>query len=346
MSSTKHHPASAARRREQQRQERQQRLHIEQKQRSRTRGRNTRRSRGHSPWPMIGIVVLLVVIVVGIFLFLSRQQQASTESATAAVWKTITSPASQTLAAVANGSADNNVKQTFYQGKNKPPILKGPHGKPQIFYLGAEFCPYCAGQRWGVIVALSRFGTFSNVSPIISSESSVPSYSFHGSTYTSQYVDFVPVEVQDNQGQPLEKLTSQQEQIVNKYDAPPYTQPHNPGASPFPFMSLGNQIVVAGGTVDASLLTGHSHADIATQLKDPGSNIAKSVLGVANYLTTSICSLTNNLPAKICNAAPIPQLHVSLSRLAPKVLGPGRDQQLALITTLPEMVTSRRKLLS
>ena len=33
-------------------------------------------------------------------------------------------------------------------------------GKPEMLYIGAEYCPYCAAERWAMIVALSRFGTF------------------------------------------------------------------------------------------------------------------------------------------------------------------------------------------
>ena len=33
-------------------------------------------------------------------------------------------------------------------------------GKPKVLYIGAEYCPYCAAQRWALAVALSRFGTF------------------------------------------------------------------------------------------------------------------------------------------------------------------------------------------
>ena len=41
-------------------------------------------------------------------------------------------------------------------------------GKPGIFYYGAEYCPYCAAERWPVVVALSRFGTWSNLQQTIS----------------------------------------------------------------------------------------------------------------------------------------------------------------------------------
>ena len=40
--------------------------------------------------------------------------------------------------------------------------------RPVVFFYGAEFAPYAAAQRWPVIVALSRFGTFGAVGLITS----------------------------------------------------------------------------------------------------------------------------------------------------------------------------------
>ena len=47
-------------------------------------------------------------------------------------------------------------------GYNPKPIttIKGASltsdGKPQMLYIGAEFCPYCAAMRWSMAVALSK----------------------------------------------------------------------------------------------------------------------------------------------------------------------------------------------
>ena len=75
-------------------------------------------------------------------------------------------------------------------------------GKPQIFYDGAEYCPFCAAARWGMVVALSRFGTFSGLKTIHSSTTdnpaNIPTWSFHGATYTSKYITFTPVEETSN----------------------------------------------------------------------------------------------------------------------------------------------------
>ena len=55
-----------------------------------------------------------------------------------------------------------------------PQAVEGPAGAdrrparaaqklPEVLYLGAEYCPYCAAQRWTTIIALSRFGTWSGL---------------------------------------------------------------------------------------------------------------------------------------------------------------------------------------
>ena len=36
-------------------------------------------------------------------------------------------------------------------------------GKPGVLYIGAEYCPFCATERWAMVNALGRFGTFSGL---------------------------------------------------------------------------------------------------------------------------------------------------------------------------------------
>ena len=33
-------------------------------------------------------------------------------------------------------------------------------GKPAVVFIGAEYCPYCASERWPMFMALSKFCTF------------------------------------------------------------------------------------------------------------------------------------------------------------------------------------------
>ena len=71
-------------------------------------------------------------------------------------------------------------------------------GKPEVLYMGGEYCPYCAAERWALAAALSRFGTLSGLSLIRSSPTDVyantPTLSFAKASYTSKYLAFVPVE--------------------------------------------------------------------------------------------------------------------------------------------------------
>ncbi len=295
---------SAAQRREQVRQQRQQDTQKAQVQARNRKSRKRLASQG--PWLLVVGIVAMVAVVVGIFIYLSKQP-ASGPPSTAAVLNTITHIDSSVLAKVGTGSATNSMKPV----KGGTP-LTGPTGKPEVFYVGADYCPFCAAQRWPLIVALSRFGTFSNVSVNTSGEDSIPTFTFHNSTYKSQYVDFVPLEIQDNQGKPLENPTAAQQQLISTYDAPPYVSANNTGA--IPFIDIANQQVSLGAYYSPAPLIGRTWDDIASQVKDPNTDISKGVLGAANYLTAAICVATQNQPASVCAADPIPQIEKSLPK--------------------------------
>ncbi len=320
---------SAAQRREQVRQQRRQDGQKAQVQARNKKSRKRQASRG--PWLLVGGIVVMVAVVVGIFIYLSKQP-ASGPPPTNAVLNTITHIDPTVLAKVGTGSATNLMKPV----PNGPP-LTGPTGKPEVFYAGGEYCPFCAAQRWALIVSLSRFGTFNNVTAITSEESSIPTFTFHNSTYKSQYIDFVPLELQDNQTnpQPLETPTPAQQQLISTYDAPPYTSTQSAGS--IPFIDIANQQVSSGAYYSPDLLVGHTWDDIASQIKDPSTDISKNVLGAANYMTAAICVATQNQPANVCTADPIPQIEKSL----PKALH-ADGGQLASVGGQFEMVTRRQ----
>lgn len=181
-------------------------------------------------------------------------------------------------------------------------------GKPLVLYVGAEFCPYCASQRWAVVVALSRFGTFSNLGLTHSASDDVfantHTLTFHGSTYTSEYLVFQGVEtasnVPDGNGYAaLESLTAQQAQIMQTLNVAPYVSEEGT----IPFMAIGNKYVVAGSSYNPEYIQDKSATEIATALSDPSSSIALAILGTANALTTAICALTGGQPGEVCNSS-------------------------------------------
>lgn len=274
-------------------------------------------------WLVIGAIVLVVAVVVGIFVYLSNQQTTvSTQQATAA-FKTLSSIDPQTFSAIGAG----NVK-TGYLHPVQTSVFKGDDGKPEVLYVGGEYCPFCAVQRWAMIAAFSRFGTLSQLTPITSSEENIPTFTFEGYKYSSQYIDLVAKETAgQSQTTPLDSLTPQEQQIVSTYDTAQYMgQNANPGA--IPFISIANQYVSAGSYYDPATLQGQSYQQIEQQLKDPNSNVAQAVVGSANYLTAAICKVTNNQPANVCTVNPIPDLENSLTQPAQATSG---APQLALV---------------
>ncbi|MGH3149572.1 MAG: DUF929 family protein, partial [Streptosporangiaceae bacterium] len=198
----------------------------------------------------------------------------------------------------------------------KPTSIKGTaltaNGKPEMLYIGAEFCPYCAAERWAMIVALSRFGTFTGLSTVHSAvangagtaepDPDTPTFTFVHAKYTSKYLTFTPVEETTNIPDtttgtytPLQTPTAAQQALVTKYAG---------AQGSIPFIDFGNKYMIEGASYDPGTLGQGkiSWATIASDLHNPNSSVAKAVLGVANYITAAICGITGNQPASACTS--------------------------------------------
>ena len=191
------------------------------------------------------------------------------------------------------------------------PLVSG--ALPRVAYIGAEYCPFCAGERWAVVVALSRFGTFSGLGASYSSLTDTfpgtKTFSFHGSSFQSQYVAFTGIETETNTPAPgggyttLDTLSPEERQILQQFDKAPYSS--NDGA--IPFLDIANKYVLAGAGVSPQLLEGLSMAQIAQRLQDPSDPIAQAVIGHANLLTAAICKATGGQPGEVCSSAAVTQ---------------------------------------
>ncbi len=259
---------------------------------------------------VIGSVVAVVAIVVAFIVVKGVSGGSSGTSSLpqgAALSKIVTNatnvPAA-TLATIGKGTVQTT--PTVLTGQ--PALTK--NGKPEIVYIGAEYCPYCAAERWPAVVALSRFGTFSNLNVTHSDTAdaypSTKTLTFHGSTYTSKYIVFSPVEQTDPNKKTLETTTAQENALIAKYDSPPYVPSASQGA--IPFLDFGNKYLISGASYTPQILQGKSWAQISAALSDPSSPIAKAVGGTANYMTAAICKLTNNQPGNVCTAPSITAL--------------------------------------
>jgi hypothetical protein len=249
----------------------------------------------------VGSVAAVLAVVVAFVVIKAFAGPASagsnTATANASVVANLTSVPASTLKAVGKGSA------LTYNAKPLIPIT-GPalteNGKPEVLYIGAEYCPYCGTERWAMAEALSRFGTFSGLRFIHSSASDVypstPTLTFYKATYTSKYVTFTPVEETTVSKQPLQTPTAAQEALVTKYDVPPNTTENGS----IPFVDFGNKFMLSGDQYNPQLLQGKTWAQVAAALQDPSNPIAQGADGAANTFAAAICKLTNNMPATAC----------------------------------------------
>jgi len=265
----------------------------------------------------IGSILGVVVIVVA-FLFFKALDKGGSSSASAgvhgtalpaSVLKDISSVPSSTLDSIGSGGAYAKTVSPV----SAPPLKSG--GKPEVLYMGGEYCPYCATERWAMAQALSRFGTFSGLHGIHSSSTDVypstPTLTFYGSHYTSKYLTFTPVETAGlTDGSTLQTPTSAQSKLFSKYDYPPYISASEQGA--IPFIDLGGKYLIHGAQYNPQVLAGKTWAEVAAALSDKSTAIAQGADGAANILTATICKLTSNQPSSVCSSATITSLQGKL----------------------------------
>ena len=254
------------------------------------------------------IVCAIAVVVAGGLIAAVVAGSSSSSGSTAPV---LTVPTGDAAAAVATAvtSVPSAVTDQVAVGAvtGFPTALKGDAltdgGKPALLYIGAEYCPYCAGERWAMVNALARFGTFTGLALTHSSSSDVfPStqtFTFRNAKYSSRYISFSSLELSTNESdgnggyKALQTPTAQQLQIWSTAD---------PGRT-YPFLDIGGRYLVSGASYNVSVLQGKDATMIAGLLSDPTTPVAKGVLGTANVLTAAICAQTGNQPAAVCNAA-------------------------------------------
>jgi hypothetical protein len=186
-----------------------------------------------------------------------------------------------------------------------------------------------------MVAALNRFGHFTGLKQITSSSTdtvaSIPTLSFLGSKYTSNYVAFTPYEEQDIAGKPLVTVPANLMKLYTTYDASATGAGtrFDGGNGGIPFVDIANQYISAGapssfGPVQAALQNnGLPQVQIAAAIKDPSSPVgttmgAKYIVAEANYMSAAICNTNGNKPASVCSSPGVTAAKTALSH-APKV---------------------------
>ncbi len=263
---------------------------------------------------LVTVIVVAAAVLVAVSFISNGKASSPTRSA---VGQFVLPPGVQsaveavpTAKLVAAALSKNNYAAPLQALPAKNEILTSA-GKPEIVYIGADSCPFCAGERWALVMALSKFGTFSKLmgttSSAVDTNPSTPTFSFYGSNYSSQHISFVPVETTTNRYdpsigsyQPLQQPSAFERSLYSKWDRPPYTSQ----AGGIPFVYLAGRYLLTGGQYDASKIAGWQMlraADYITAGNNPTSLGAEAAAG---HLIGEICSLTHDQPARVCSGVP------------------------------------------
>lgn len=201
----------------------------------------------------------------------------------------------------------------------QPPLTS--QGRPEVLAIGAEYCPFCAAERWPLVVALARFGRFTVLHDATSATQSVfpgtPTFSFADVRYTSPYLTFGGVELYSDQiGADgtfirIATLTPSQSALVARYAGTGGSAADGTA----PFVDIGGRLVTTTSAFSPALLAGQSQSQIAGDVAKPavsapatGTGTApepptgQAIVAAANQLSAGICAITGQRPASVCRS--------------------------------------------
>lgn len=209
----------------------------------------------------------------------------------------------------ASSGADASTALSAVQRVSGTPLVEA--GKPVLFFMGGQFCPFCAADRWAFVKATSRFGTWTNLRPLqsqggVDGFDSLPTYNLVGARYHSDLISLRHKEVADVSGNKLESLDSRESGLVNAYDAG--------GSIPFTVAGGSSGQYTVGLAFSPGLLKGQSFGQLRRAVASNANTPTVKAIGAeADAMTALLCKLTGGKPAATCSAANIAALEQQLA---------------------------------
>jgi hypothetical protein len=247
--------------------------------------------------PGAAVVAVLAVVGALVGVSLSAAQPAPRESrAASVVVQQATAVPLGVLTRASTGQAATPLQRV---AAPSPPLTID--GKPAIVFVSEESCPFCAAERWPLVVALSHFGTWSNLGSTRSSATDVypntATFSFRAAHFRSAEITLRTTELADNVGRPLQPETPLDAKLISAYDVPPFVNSADQSGA-VPFLDIANHYILAGAQYNPQILAGLSAAQIASQLRNPSSPVAQAIDGSARTIVTAIEQVLHDQTAR------------------------------------------------
>jgi hypothetical protein len=170
---------------------------------------------------------------------------------------------------------------------------------PIVLFVGAEFNSFSAAERWPLIVALSRFGTFRTLYDVQSSSidfaPNTPTFSFYGVSYRSPYLELrayeVASDVLSHGGyRPLMVVPPRFANVERQLGR----------RASYPFVDVANVALAREAALSPITFVAVSRDQVAAALSDPSNPVTQSIVASANYLTATICLADGERPGAVC----------------------------------------------
>lgn len=254
---------------------------------------------------ILTVVIIAVSLAVGIYFVSTAGQGSKLDSYDGQIVSSSDMASLVQASGQPYGPAAPTAWQNALQRYGGTPFVSA--GKPTVVYVGGEFCPYCAVERWALIIALMRFGSFTGLEYMNSAPNDVgagdyATFTFVGSSYSSQYISFRPYEASDRSEHALQTVPSNYSAV--------WQSKANGGV---PFVDFGNTyLLLSSLPTDPTTLTGKNWTSIITGVSTSDA-AGVQIREAANLFTAVVCKLTQDAPTSVCSASPISTQSSSIS---------------------------------
>jgi len=262
---------------------------------------------------IIGIVAVVAISLgVGFYLALNASNGASSGNP---VPQKVYDALYQTSVAPYGGSGSAYLKDV----QNYSGYPFSTNGRPILVFVGADYCMYCAIQRWSLVMALLRFGNFTGLDYMYSSVSdgNYATFTFSNSSYHSNYIVFQPYEVYDRAGNALKTLPTNYTSVFQAV-----------GKSSFPFLNFNDEFTISGAILDPSILGTMNQTKIISSIQ-AGGTLGSEIRESANLITAVICKTTGGSPESVCGQSSISTVTDALVSYSPPSASSGSELLLA-----------------